>query len=398
MSPRPCARGTVAPRDKDTAIAIDDETPRPGAWLGAALHTVLGAWRHITWRQVQATFWLGCALFVVLIAIGLALFAGASGLLLAACGSQIRAFAVLLTFVVADRVTAGDPMRRAPYVWAVLVGAPLGMALTVVFMQAAGRVLIPDWDVDGTFGFYAYMTFDMVLIAGATVWVILDRRRNAFARERMLAAELDRIAAARRSLESDLQAMQARVEPQFLFNTLAQVRDLYRMDAAHGERMLDELIAYLRAAMPRMRDTASTLGQELELARAYLAIVKVRLGDRLSVAIEMPSNASNARMPPMMLLPLVDRAVRAADAADVWSITLRAAVADATIRLSVICSAGTLAAARDDADIAGIRERLAALYGEQATLALRGRGDGSSEAVLALPLEQAAADVAAAAA
>ena len=73
--------------------------------------------------------------------------------------------------------------------------------------------------------------------------------------------------------------------------------------------MLDDLIAYLRAAMPRMRDTSSTVAQEMELARAYLAIVKVRLGDRLEFVIDVPDGVGGARMPPMMLLPLIDHAV-----------------------------------------------------------------------------------------
>ena len=109
------------------------------------------------------------------------------------------------------------------------------------------------------------------ILGGAATFVYTDRRRALAARARMHAAELERARAAKRTLESRLQAMQARVEPQFLFNTLAQVRDLYRADAALGERMLDELIAYLRAAMPKMRDTSSTVGQEIELVRAYLA-------------------------------------------------------------------------------------------------------------------------------
>ena len=125
----------------------------------------------------------------------------------------------------------------------------------------------------------------------------------------MHAAELERARTAKRTLESRLQAMQARVEPTFLFNTLSQVRDLYRADVAHGERMLDELIAYLRAAMPKMRDTSSTIGQELELVRAYLVIVRLRLGERLAFEIETPKEIGDARMPPMMLLPLVDHAI-----------------------------------------------------------------------------------------
>jgi LytS/YehU family sensor histidine kinase len=236
------------------------------------------------------------------------------------------------------------------------------------------------------------MALDLVLIGGAAVWVVLDRRRATRARERMQRAELDRIEAERRSVESDLQALQARVEPQFLFNTLAQVHDLYRNDAARGERMLDELIAYLRAAMPLMRDTSSTLAQELELVRAYLAIVKVRLGDRLDYATDAPAGGGEIRMPPMMLLPLVDHAI--AHGIERCRAGGRLRVVTETsgdrIALSIADSGAGFLPEGGDAQIAEIRSRLAAVYGDRATLTLRRRESAASEAVLDIPLERVA--------
>jgi sensor histidine kinase YesM len=91
--------------------------------------------------------------------------------------------------------------------------------------------------------------------------------------EHLRAAELDRVRKSRLALESRLQALQARVEPEFLFRTLSHVRDLYDRDVvlgspARASKMLDDLIAYLRAAMPHVRDTSSTVAQEVELPRA----------------------------------------------------------------------------------------------------------------------------------
>src|SRR4030095_1028436 len=157
------------------------------------------------------------------------------------------------------------------------------------------------------FALYTYL--DLVLFGGGVVWVINDRRRAALGRARMHGAEMERITAEKRGTEPALRGMRARVEPQFLFNTLAQVKQLYERDAPVGEQMLDELIAYLRAAMPKMRDTSSTVGQEVELARAYLAIVKVRLGERFTYEIESSPAVADERMPPMMLLPLLDHAL-----------------------------------------------------------------------------------------
>ena len=351
--------------------------------------TVLDAWRGITRREVRNTFLLGCALFVLLLGVGLAVFDEIAGTLLIATAAQIRAFTVLLAFVVADRVTGRDPERIGAYALAVVVGASAASVLAVTFVNVmVPFVLAEQFDRPTVFG-HLYFLLDLVLIAGAAVWIILDRRRAASARARMQAAELERIAAERRSIESDLQAMQARVEPQFLFNTLAQVRALHREDTARGERMLDELIAYLRAAMPKMRDTASTLGQEIELARAYLGIVRLRPGERLAFEIESPAQDASARLPPMMLLPLVDHAVRSAGPGNAHSIAVRGAVAGEAIRVAVVASGGGGAFDPEGADIVELRARLAALCGARASLMLRPPDGGPAEAALELPLEGA---------
>jgi LytS/YehU family sensor histidine kinase len=190
-------------------------------------------------------------------------------------------------------------------------------------------------------------------------------------------------------LESQLQAMQARVEPKFLFGTLARVRDMYVDDPALAERTLDELITYLRAAMPRMRDDASTVGQEIDLVRAYLEIVKLRLGRRLAYAIDVPPGIRDARMPPMMMLPLVDHAVsngiehRHGDAR--LSLSIEAAAGRLVLRIAE--SGATYLPGAGDEGIAELRARLDALYDSRASLALvRCDGDATA-AVLDVPLE-----------
>jgi LytS/YehU family sensor histidine kinase len=299
--------------------------------------------------------------------------------------AELAAFAMLLSVVVADRVTGRDPRWSGPYVVAVLVGALVGGLAAAVWGTNMLALFVPRPDGLNT-GFVLYIALGIAMPAIAVVWVVLHRRRAQWARERMHAATLGRIDAERRSIESALQAMQARVEPQFLLNTLAQVKQLYARDASLGERVLDSLIAYLRAAMPRMRDTSSTLGQEIALARAYLDIVKVRLGDRLRYAMELDDAAVEARFPPMMLLPLVDHAIACASDSSGSAVDLRIGVALGArrLRLTIGVEGGALV---DNAGVAGIRERLAALFGDEATLALRRRGQQSVEGVLEVPLQ-----------
>jgi hypothetical protein len=350
---------------------------------------VIAAWRDITKQQLWTTFLLGCALFNYYSLVmdppsdvwdGIVRFAT----VLAA------AFAMLLAIAVADRATGKDPDRRGAYAIAVIIGAFVGAVLETQGANRLWNLFVPQNSVPDL-GAALYLGFEIAMLGGGIVWIVNDRRRAQRARERTHTAELERIAAQKRSIESDLQAMQARVEPQFLFNTLAQVRDLYRDDAVRGERMLDELIAYLRAAMPLMRDTASTLGQEIDLVRAYLGIVRLRLGERLAFEIEPPARISSARMPPMMLLPLVDHAIVRGLAVPRTGGNLRICteVVGGTVRLEIADSGAGLLPGAEGEGIAGIRERLAALYGSSASLTLRKREDEASEAVLQFPLEGA---------
>jgi LytS/YehU family sensor histidine kinase len=229
-----------------------------------------------------------------------------------------------------------------------------------------------------------------VLLAGAVgavVYASLMRARRA--RAAFDAAAVERASAQRRVLTNRLSALQAQVEPAFLFDTLAHVRRLFDEDRTRAERMLDDLIAYLRAAMPRLRDTSSTVKQEIELARAYLDILKVRLCDRLSVVIAVPEDIGKARLPPMMLLPLIDQAIGDVTDAASSGDGLRIAVATQGNKICLTLAGGARAfsgaAARDA--MSSLRERLATLYGADARLDLRRRSDRSTEAVMEVPHE-----------
>ena len=101
-----------------------------------------------------------------------------------------------------------------------------------------------------------------------------------------------------------------RVETHFLFNTLAHVHALQEIDPPQASTMLERLISYLRAAMPTMRETSSTLGREIEVVRAYLDLLKIRMGTRLNYAIDIPSELNNISFPPTMIATLVENAIK----------------------------------------------------------------------------------------
>jgi hypothetical protein len=310
---------------------------------------------------------------------------------------QIRAFALMAAVVIADRaVDLGAPMRRS-YIASAFGGSLVGIVISTIVTWPLMEWMVADnWPAHwlrGTQRLVFGALFDLtywLLIASAAVLLYADRRAARRTEARLHAAELDRIRRSKVALESRLQAMQARVEPQFLLNTLAQVERLFELDPPTAARMLDDLIAYLRAAMPLMRDTSSTVAQEIELARAYLDIVGLRLGERLAVRIELPPEAAPMRMPPMMLLPLIDHAVvrglEPSTAAGM--ISVRAAIVAGRLRMTIADSGAGFVPESDGDGIGAIRERLEALYRGEATLDLRRRSGDATLAVLDLPLEQ----------
>jgi len=138
-----------------------------------------------------------------------------------------------------------------------------------------------------------------------------ERRRwdRHNSRQQLAAAQVEA-----RDADLRLGVLQAQVEPHFLFNTLASVRALVRQDPAQAENTLDALVDFLRASIPKLRDGESklhsTLGQQLDLCRSYLALMQVRMGGRLSYAVEADPALRAAAFPPSILITLVENAIK----------------------------------------------------------------------------------------
>jgi hypothetical protein len=370
---------------------------------------VVASWRALTRGQVLAAFLFGCGYFVyeqgsiLLLMLSTPHFSGRPILLTVNFVQDVvAAFALLACVAVAERAT-GTATRQAAYLVAVVVSAAIVGPLEMVPRATTFLVHAPGAEeedfVERLADAWWGGTFQWLILGGAATFVYVDRRRAHAAQATRHAAELRRAHSARRTLESRLQAMQARVEPQFLFNTLAQVRELYRADPGRGGRMLDNLIAYLRAAMPKMRDTSSTIGQELDLARAYLDIVKVRVGDRLSYVIDCASGMRDARFPPMLVLPLIDHAIARGGSGAGGSIELcvepgarddmaRAdAAADGLVTLSISHSGRGFDPETAGEDVERMRERLEALFANRATLRLEAARGTATRVILQVPPE-----------
>src|SRR5690606_35659554 len=144
-------------------------------------------------------------------------------------------------------------------------------------------------------------------------WIALGamlRQRDVFARDQALGFDLERSRLERDALDARLRLLQAQVEPHFLFNTLANVQALVDAGSPQASQVLASLVAYLRAAVPRMHEPATTLGQELELVRAYLELMRMRMPDRLDFELRVDPAVNGLHCPPVTLLTLVENAVR----------------------------------------------------------------------------------------
>ncbi|MDY6944896.1 MAG: histidine kinase [Pseudomonadota bacterium] len=159
------------------------------------------------------------------------------------------------------------------------------------------------------------MGYVSLVVAGLLFapWIAVGamlKQRDAFAREQALAFELEKSEFERQALDARMRLLQAQVEPHFLFNTLANIQALVDAGSPQASNVLASLVAYLRAAVPRLHDSTTTLGNELQLVRAYLELMQMRMPDRLQFALRIDPAAKSLQCPPMTLLTLVENAVR----------------------------------------------------------------------------------------
>ena len=185
---------------------------------------------------------------------------------------------------------------------------PVGVFIIYVLSTAPGQP--PFWlDNDRMGGFALLCGTGLFLAIWITVTTVI-RQREALVLHQATAFALERSELERKAVDARLKLLQAQIAPHFLFNTLADVRQLVEVGSPQAPAVLDSLIAYLRAAVPRLQESATTLGQELELVRAYLKLMHLRMPDRLQFTLQSDEAAANLRCPPMTLLTLVENAVR----------------------------------------------------------------------------------------
>jgi hypothetical protein len=149
-----------------------------------------------------------------------------------------------------------------------------------------------------------------IIFAPPIAFAAIMRKREREAREQAVRYEIERADFQRQVADSRLALLQAQVQPHFLFNTLANIRALVNAGSPRAVQVMDSLIAYLRCSVPQLQQTEGTIGQEIDLVKAYLELMHMRMPDRLHYSVDCDAEAIRVRCPPMALLTLVENAVR----------------------------------------------------------------------------------------
>lgn len=215
--------------------------------------------------------------------------------------------------------------------------------------------------------------------------------RRVAERRRGEQAEATQTATEKELTVAKLSLLHAQVEPHFLYNTLASAQLLTRSDPPRAEEMLGHLIQYLRRSLPRTEDELSTLGAELERALAYLEILKIRMGPRLSVQTDVPENLRATPLPPMMLQTLVENAIKhglepRTGGGHVW---IRARRSDGVVAITVADDGDGFNTKTSGTGIGlkNVRERLRLVYGADASLAVVANFPAGVAATITVPAD-----------
>jgi len=263
------------------------------------------------------------------------------------------------------------PGRRPP-IAAFIALIALGVAVGWLGGSAIAAALL---GIPWTAGRDALAALGVTVAAGiAGTWFFWSRHK---------AADLER-----GRIEAQLKLLQAQIEPHFLFNTLANLDALIATDPPRAREMLRHLNDYLRATLAAVRRERSPLGEEFALLRDYLEVIAIRMGPRLKFAIALPTELAGVEIPPMLLQPLVENAVKHGLEPKVEGGTVSVlAKADRRSLVLEVADTGTGGPAEGGAGVglANVRERLAAAYAGAARVVAGADPAGGYKVTLTLP-------------
>ena len=233
--------------------------------------------------------------------------------------------------------------------------------------------------------------FFLFFVVSVIIKIVAGGKRRAELTARLATQRADTEQLERAALEARMEALQAQIEPHFLFNTLASIDQLIRTDPARASRMQQSFIRYLRSALPQMREgRRPTLGQQVDLSSAFLEIMAMRMEERLEAVVQVPEVLRSAAFPSMMLQTLVENAIKHGlePKAAGGRVEIIAERIDDQLAVRVQDNGiGFLPKGDDGVGLANIRERLKALYKGRAELIIGVPPTGGTCATIRVPYE-----------
>jgi sensor histidine kinase YesM len=229
-----------------------------------------------------------------------------------------------------------------------------------------------------------------VLFGTAITYFFFSREKISQTEALLREEQIKGLTLEKKTLETHLRLLQAQIEPHFLFNSLSNILSLLDSDPARGRDMLVDLTRYLRASLARTRDDTTTLGQEMDLVRAYLDIYKVRMGERLRYTVDIPDPLRGRPFPPMLIQPLVENAIKHGLEPRITGgeLAIRAEETHGGLRLTISDTGlGISGDTEPGVGIANVRERLEALYDGKGRLFLEENQPSGLKVTIEVPHE-----------
>ena len=287
------------------------------------------------------------------------------------------AFGMTLAFHLVDQRLSRRRMKawqRLPFI-ALAMFFAAAVCTTLIGVVVLGHRV---WPISST-AFSEPLRWSVLGFYVAVVNTVWRRARDTGAQAQAAEASAERLA--RDEQELQLQLLKAQIEPHFLFNTLANMRRLYRLQPESGAQMMVNLKGYLHAALPGVRNGQACLHDEMVLAQDYLALLQVRMGPRLRFSVVDESGLGRLPFPPLVVLTLVENAIRHGlePAPGGGHVEVRASLVDEQLRISVADDGVGLQAASTGGTgvgLANIRRQLQACYGRSARLRIESAARG----------------------
>jgi hypothetical protein len=300
----------------------------------------------------------------------------------------IGALILLVAYTLAGNVRVRWVSQRTLKYLLIPVFAPLGIFVGYVLTMPSND----DRFCGGFFQNYAAisgwarMSVGAVLVTSIVVFLAINRERDRDAEDLKLKFSLERERLERQSVAARMEAMRARMEPHFLFNTLANIQQLVQHQSPQASQVLSSLIAYLRTAIVEDRNGLATLAQEFERAKHYLAIMQMRISDRLKFEIYLPVELEQQVVPTFAVLTLVENAVaHGIDPTEHGgTIYVSASLAEANMVNIDVLDTGTAFSAlpAEGFGLRNLRERLAVISDGRAILSLQSTPAGTMARVV----------------